>query len=191
MAKIILASQSPRRKELLKSLGIDFEIIPADIDESIDTDKPLIDEIEKLSFLKANHIFKDHKDSVVIGSDTIVVLNGLLLGKPKTNEKAKEMLNMLSNNTHQVITAVSIISPKCSETFSNVSDVTFRELTSKEIDEYVNSGEPLDKAGAYAIQGGAKTFISSINGDYYSIIGLPICELSQRIKKYIYNADIV
>lgn len=185
MSKIILASGSPRRKELLSLLGLDFDIIPADISEEIDQSKPLRDEIEKLSYLKAYEIFKDHKDSIVIGSDTIVAINNKVLGKPMTKEKAKEMLQELSGNVHQVITAVSILSPSKSETFSTVSDVYFRELSKEEIENYSNDSEPLDKAGAYAIQGQARKFVSRIDGDYYSIIGLPICELSQRIKKYL------
>jgi len=185
MSRIILASQSPRRKELLSLLNVPFEIIPADIKEEIDPGNSLADEIEKLSFLKALAVFKENSDATVIGSDTIVTLDDIVLGKPKTHEKAKEMLELLSNNTHQVITAVSIISPSGSETFSSVSDVTFRKLSEEEINEYAGSDEPLDKAGAYAIQGNARKFISNINGDYYAIIGLPICELSVRLKKYL------
>lgn len=185
MSKIILASGSPRRKELLSLLNVDFDIIPADVDESIDDNKNLRDEIERLSYLKAYEVFKDHKDKIVIGSDTIVVINDEVLGKPKTKEKAYEMLMKLSGNCHQVITAVSIITPDKSETFSTVSNVYFRELSKEEIEDYASQDEPLDKAGAYAIQGYARKFISRIEGDYYSIIGLPICELSTRIKKYL------
>lgn len=185
MSKIVLASGSPRRKELLSLLGFDFDVVPADINEEIDYTKPLQEEIEKLSYLKAYEVFKEHKNSIVIGSDTIVAISNKVLGKPKTKEKAKEMLQELSGNVHQVITAVSIISPKKSETFSTISNVYFRELSKEEIENYSNTEEPLDKAGAYAIQGQARTFISRIDGDYYSIIGLPICELSQRIKKYL------
>lgn len=185
MNKVILASGSPRRKELLSLLGIEFDIIPADIDEEINPNNKLTDEIEKLSYLKAYEVFKDNKDSIVIGSDTVVSINNEVLGKPNTKDNAKKMLQKLSGNCHQVITAVSILSPTKSETFSTVSNVYFRELTEDEIEEYANSDEPLDKAGAYAIQGYARKFISRIDGDYYSIIGLPICELSQRIKKYL------
>jgi len=185
MNKIILASQSPRRKQLLSLLGLEFEAIPADIDEQIDFNNDLVSEIEKLSYQKANHIYKDHKDALVIGSDTIVKINNDILGKPKTYEEAKKMLEMLSNNTHEVVTGVSIIVGDKVETFSSIAKVTFYPLDEKEIDDYIKTSEPMDKAGAYAIQGIGAKFIKSIEGDYYTIMGLPIGELYHRIQKYI------
>ena len=185
MNKVILASQSPRRKELLALLNIEYEAIPADIDEEINPDNDLVKEIEKLSYQKANHIFKDHKDSLVIGADTIVKINNQVLGKPKTYEQAKQMLAMLSNSTHEVVTGVTIISGNEVETFSEIAKVTFYPLTEQEIDEYVKTNEPMDKAGAYAIQGIGAKFIKRIEGDYYTIMGLPIGELYHRLQKFI------
>ncbi len=185
MNKIILASGSPRRKELIETLKIPFSVIVSDIDESIDENANLVDEIEKLSYKKALAVFKDHKDAVVIGADTIVVHNNEVLGKPKTEENAIKMLNKIQGDWHEVITAVSIISVKQSETFSVVSRVHFYPMDDEEIKLYVNSKEPLDKAGAYAIQGEGSRYIKEIKGDYYSIMGLPISELYRRIKKYL------
>lgn len=185
MNKIILASGSPRRKELIETLKIPFSVIVSDIDENIDENANLVDEIEKLSYKKALAVFKDHKDAVVIGADTIVVHNNEVLGKPKTEENAIKMLNKIQGDWHEVITAVSIISVKQSETFSVVSRVHFYPMDDEEIKLYVNSKEPLDKAGAYAIQGEGSRYIKEIKGDYYSIMGLPISELYHRIKKYL------
>jgi len=185
MSKIILASGSPRRKELLQMMDISFEVITADIDEQIDHNNDLRKEIEKLSYQKANAVFVNHQDAIVIGSDTIVSIDNKVLGKPKSIENAKEMLHNLSGKTHQVITAVTIISKDNIETFSNVTDVKFYELSDEEIENYVESVEPLDKAGAYAIQGKGCQFVEAINGDYYSVMGLPIGELYRRLQKYI------
>ena len=184
MSKIILASGSPRRKELMQMLGIDFDIIVADIDETIDYDANLVKEIERLSYGKANAVFIDHEDDIVIGADTIVKLGNNILGKPKDKEEAVNMLKLLSDNTHQVVTAVSILSKDKKETFSSITDVTFYKLTEEEINEYVESVEPLDKAGAYAIQGKGSEFVKSINGDYYTVVGLPIAEVYRRLKEY-------
>ena len=184
MNRIILASKSPRRKQLLSLLNINFEAIPADIDEEINPNNDLVKEIEKLSYQKANHIYLQNKDALVIGSDTIVKINGQVLGKPKTYEQAKQMLRLLSNNTHEVVTGVTIISNNKVETFSSVALVTFYPLTEEEIEEYVKTNEPMDKAGAYAIQGIGSKYIKSINGDFYTIMGLPIGELYHRLQKY-------
>lgn len=184
MTKIILASASPRRKEIMDLLNIPYEIKIADIDEKINKDNDLVKEIENISYLKALKIFKENKDTVVIGADTIVVVNNEILGKPKSKQEAKQMLEKLQGNFHHVITGVTILSSKQSETFSNVSKVIFNPITSEEIDEYINTNEPMDKAGAYAIQGLGAKFINSIEGDYYAIMGLPISELYKRLKKY-------
>lgn len=185
MPRVILASKSPRRKEILSLLNIPFEIIVADIDETIDYNNDLVKEIEKLSYRKALAVFENNKDALVIGSDTIVKIDNTVLGKPHTKQKAKEMLRLLSNNTHQVVTGVTILSDDKIETFSSVANVSFYPISEEEIEEYVNSEEPLDKAGAYAIQGLGSKFIKSIDGDYYSIVGLPIGELYHRLKKYL------
>jgi len=184
MTRVILASKSPRRKELLELLNIPFDVIVSDIDEQIDYNNDLVKEIEKLSYQKAMAVFKDHNDALVIGSDTIVKINNDVLGKPKSIEMAKNMLRELSDNTHEVVTGVTILYQDKVETFSSVAKVTFYPLTEEEIDEYVNSNEPMDKAGSYAIQGDGAKFIKSIEGDYYTIVGLPIAELYHRLKKY-------
>lgn len=185
MNRIILASKSPRRKQLMDLLELPYEIIVADIDETINQDKDLRKEIERLSFLKALKVYNDNKDAIVIGADTIVVVNDKVLGKPKDEKMAKEMLSQLQNNKHTVITGVSIISSKMSETFSNVSEVYFNPMSEEEILNYIKTKEPMDKAGAYAIQGIGAKFINRINGDYYSIMGFPISEIYNRIQKYL------
>lgn len=185
MNKIILASKSPRRKQIMEMLNIPFDIIVADIEETINPNNELRKEIENISFLKALKVFNENKDAVVIGADTIVVCNNEVLGKPKDKEDAKRMLNLLQNNMHYVITGVTILSNKESETFSNISEVYFNSLSDKEIEDYIETKEPMDKAGAYAIQGIGSRFINKINGDFYSIMGLPLSDLYQRIQKYL------
>lgn len=185
MTKIILASKSPRRRELMELLHIPFDVIVSDIDEQIDPQNDLVKEIEKLSYRKAEAVFKDHPDALVIGSDTIVKIGNDILGKPKDIEQAEAMLKELSDNTHEVVTGVSILYKDQTETFSSVAKVTFYPLDEKEISEYIATNEPMDKAGSYAIQGDAAKFIRSIEGDYYTIVGLPIAELYHRLKKYL------
>ena len=165
-------------------LKIPFEIIVSDINEQIDYKNDLVKEIEKLSFQKAEAVYKDHKDALVIGADTIVKIGNDVLGKPKSFEEAKKMLEELSDNTHEVVTGVTIMYQDKAETFSSVAEVTFYPLNEKEIADYIATNEPMDKAGSYAIQGDAAKFIRSINGDYYTIVGLPVAELYHRLKKY-------
>ena len=184
MRRIILASKSPRRRELMEMLKLPFEVIVSDIDEQIDHDNDLVKEIEKLSRQKAQAVFLKESDAMVIGSDTIVKIGNEALGKPHTVEEAREMLKKLSDKTHDVVTAVTIMYQDQAETFSSVTEVTFYPLSEEEIDEYISTNEPFDKAGAYAIQGDAAKFIRCIKGDYYTIVGLPIAELYQRLKKY-------
>ena len=187
--RIVLASKSPRRKELLSLLNIPFEIIVSDIDEKIDLNNDIYSEIEKLSFQKAKAVFKKNNDAIVIGADTIVYINKQVLGKPKDKEDARRMLKMLSNNIHEVITGVTIISNKSIDTFSQSAKVYFYPLLDEEIEEYIDSIEPLDKAGAYAIQGLGAKFVKKIDGDYSTVVGLPIGEVYRRLKNF-YNADL-
>ena len=182
MKKIILASQSPRRKELLEKCGYPFEIDVADIDESISNTKDLNEEIRQLSIRKAKAVLERHEDCIVIGSDTIVVIDHEVLGKPHTKEEAKEMLEKLSGKTHQVITGIAIISNQRTYSNTSTSYVTFEVLSKEEIDKYVATNEPMDKAGAYAIQGIASRYIKSINGDYYSIMGFPVSMVYEELK---------
>ena len=185
MNRLILASSSPRRKELLNTLGYPFEVIASKADEAIDEKKPLIEEIKRLSFVKALTVFKENKDAVVIGADTVVVCEDEVLGKPADQADAKRMLKKLSGKSHYVITAVTIISKSRSETFAKTATVDFCELSDEEIVRYIATGEPLDKAGAYGIQGYAARFIDKIAGDYYSIIGLPVSALYKKLPAYL------
>ena len=182
--KLILASGSPRRKEILSYLNIPFEVIISSFEEKIDEKKPLEEEIKRLSKGKASTVFKDNKDAIVIGADTIVTINNKVLGKPKDKEDAYQMLKLLSGNKHTVITGVTIISEENIDTFASVSDVYFNKLTDKEINDYIATNESMDKAGAYAIQGIGSKFINKIDGDYYSIMGLPINEIYKRLKVF-------
>lgn len=182
MKKLILASQSPRRKELLEKCGYPFEIDVADIDETINTNGNLEEEIRLLSIKKANEVLKRHKDAIVIGSDTIVTLNNEVLGKPHSKQEAKEMLRKLSGNTHEVITGIAILSDKKEFSTVSINYVTFEELTEEEIEKYVETKEPMDKAGAYAIQGIASRYIKNINGDYYAIMGFPVSIVYEELK---------
>ena len=182
MKNIVLASQSPRRKELLEKTGCSFTIDAADIDETIDQSKPLTEEVKRLSRSKAAHILQRHPDSLIIGSDTIVTIDGKVLGKPADKNDAVEMLRSLSGRTHQVITGLCMLSSQKEYLFVSVNDVSFAELTEDEIEKYVNTGEPMDKAGAYAIQGIASRYITGINGDYYAIMGLPLCAVYEELK---------
>ena len=185
MKRIILASKSPRRKELLAVCGYDFECLPSDVDETINEDNDLVEEIKKLSRRKAEAIFNDNKDAIVVGGDTIVVLNNKILGKPKDRKESKEMIKALSGNTHQVITGICIMSSEDVYEDYTVSNVTFMEMSEEEIDEYVESGEGDDKAGAYAIQGIGAKFIKNIDGDYYSIMGFPLNKVYTYLRKLI------
>ncbi len=183
MRNLILASQSPRRKELLEKCGYPFSVCVADIDEKIDTSIPLESAIQELAYLKAKKIFDDHQDSIVIGSDTIVTINGLILGKPKDENDAFNTLKMLSGKTHQVITGLSIITKEKTYNHVSVNDVTFYELSDEEILKYISTNEPMDKAGSYAIQGIASRYIQSIQGDYYAIVGLPVSVVYHILKE--------
>lgn len=173
--RIILASTSPRRIEILASTGLHFEVVSPAYEE--DMTLPLApEELAKvLSLGKAQVVAHIHPDAIVIGADTFIAHNGAVLGKPHTKERARAMLKQLSGVTHQVITGLSIVCIESGQTLqvADVSSVTFRVITQQEIDAYIATGEPLDRAGAYAIQGGARQFVEHIDGDYASILGLP------------------
>jgi len=185
MQKIILASASPRRRELLAQIGLEFEIITSDLDESFDNAMSCEDIVKKLAYEKANAVARQVKDSsIIIGADTVVYYNGAILGKPENEAHARSMLMLLSGNTHQVLTGFAIIRPidnKVAVDYEK-TNVTFRQLGDDEIDMYIKTKEPLDKAGAYGIQGLGATFVSSIQGDYNNVVGLPLCSLSQCLK---------
>ena len=179
--QLILASASPRRKELLGLFHIPFTIRVADIDETMDNTKLPFDEVARVSRLKALAISRD-ADDIVIAADTIVVCGGKVLGKPKTEEEAVSMLQLLSGRDHQVMTGCTVLKGERCETFTEVTDLHFRPLSRKEIENYVASGEPMDKAGSYGIQGGAALFCERMAGDYYNVMGLPVCRLGQVLK---------
>ena len=178
---LILASASPRRQELLKLFGIPFIVRVADIDETMDPAAAAYDEVARLSREKALAVPRE-KEDIVIAADTIVVCEGKVLGKPHSEGEAFNMLSLLSGRDHQVMTGCTVLMGERAETFTEVTDLHFRELTEKEIRRYVASGEPMDKAGAYGIQGGAALFCEKMDGDYYNVMGLPVCRLGQVLK---------
>ena len=178
---LILASASPRRQELLKLFGLPFAVRVADIDETMDLSRPPFEEVARVSRLKALAVERGD-DDVVIAADTIVVCQGKVLGKPKDEAEACAMLKLLSGRDHQVMTGCTVLRGEKCESFTEVTDLHFRPLSEKEIRRYVASGEPMDKAGAYGIQGGAALFCTSMSGDYYNVMGLPVCRLGQMLR---------
>ena len=178
---IILASASPRRKELLEKFGVPFVIRAADIDETMDPGKTPFEEVGRVSRRKALATERENGD-IVIAADTIVVCGGRVLGKPHDEQEAAEMLRLLSGRDHQVMTGCTVLRGEGGETFTEVTDIHFRPLSEKEIARYVQSGEPMDKAGAYGIQGGAALFCQRMVGDYYNVMGLPVCRLGQVLR---------
>ena len=181
---LILASASPRRQELLKLFGLPFVVRVADIDETMDAAKAPRDEVSRVSRCKAVAVPRREND-VVIAADTIVVCEGKVLGKPKTEDEACVMLRLLSGRDHQVMTGVTVLRDEEIVSFTEITDLHFRELSDQEIARYVASGEPMDKAGAYGIQGGAALFCTHMVGDYYNVMGLPVCRLGQVLRNMI------
>lgn len=179
---LILASQSPRRKELLGLFGQPFIIRVADIDETMDPGKLPFDEVARVSRCKAMAVSRE-QDDIIVAADTIVVCNGKVLGKPHDGAEAIQMLQLLSGRDHQVMTGVTVLRGQQVVTFTEVTDLHFRELSQREIAAYVASGEPMDKAGAYGIQGGAALFCQWMRGDYYNVMGLPVCRLGQVLRE--------
>lgn len=189
--EIILASASPRRKELLKQIGLDFIVFPAQGDEVSDKTIPR-DIVVELAQKKAGEIYEKaiaagvgKQDSIVIGADTIVVYEDRVLGKPKNEKDAVEMLTMLSGKTHEVYTGVSLWmrenGKKVQYSFYEKTEVTMYPIRQGEIEAYVKSGEPMDKAGSYGIQGSGARFIQKINGDYNNVVGLPVARIYQEL----------
>ncbi|MBO5551186.1 MAG: septum formation protein Maf [Lachnospiraceae bacterium] len=184
--KIILASSSPRRKEIMELAGLSFEIDTSDADESMEATSGPSEYVEELSLRKASAVAGRHPDDIVIGADTIVSYNGIILGKPKDSDDAFRMLKMLSGKTHSVYTGVTIaypvrISGRKPETFHVRTDVVMYDNPDALLKAYAGCGEPLDKAGAYAIQGRGCILVERIDGDYYNVMGLPIAELCRRL----------
>lgn len=184
--KIILASASPRRSELLKNMGYSFSVMPADIDESrLSLEETPSDYVKRLSLLKAEKILTGNPDSVVIGVDTIVAFGNDIFGKPSDYEEFRFFMLRLSGNTHQVYTGLSVVDKNRKVNDFIRSDVTFALMSERDIEEYWATGEPLDKAGGYAIQGIGGSFIKCVSGSVSSIIGLPQAELREILNSFL------
>lgn len=180
--KVTLASASPRRFELLSKLLEDFDVEVSDVDEEAMTLADPVATAELLALEKAKAVSALRRGNLVIGADTVVALDAIQLAKPGSELEAASMLRMLSGKAHKVITGVSIIAPGVEQTFSVCTAVRFRELTEEEVLDYVRTGEPMDKAGAYAIQGGAATFVERFDGSLSNVVGLPLEALEDRLK---------
>ncbi|MEL6820973.1 MAG: Maf family protein [Calditrichota bacterium] len=181
--KIVLASQSPRRVELLRNIGLSFEIHPAGIDENPKHYHDEIDYARQNASNKARWISDRVNADLIISADTIVAMDGQIFEKPASREEAAATLKRLSNNTHQVISAFCLLTNQTEITDHAVTEVTFNPLSGHEIEAYLNSGEPFDKAGAYGIQGLASIFIKEIKGCYYNVMGFPLAQFYQHLKK--------
>ena len=180
--QVVLASQSPRRQELLHRLFDEFAVCPADIDETMKPDLTPKDAVAELSARKAQAVAGQYPDALVIAADTIVVCNRIF-GKPTDEADAARMLRELSGRAHQVMTAVTVQYGDAARTEVSVTQVHFRPLREQEIIDYIRSGEPMDKAGAYGIQGRGALFIEGIEGDYYGVMGLPVCLLHEMLER--------
>lgn len=183
---IILASQSPRRRELLERMGITrFKTLSPDIDERAFDGLPPEELVRRLSAEKAGAVADRVDDgAMIIAADTVVALDGTVLGKPDDELEAFKMLSTLSGVRHQVYTGVTVLLGEERFTEHEVTDVTFRELSEQEIEQYVATGEPMDKAGAYGIQGYGALLIEGISGDYYNVMGLPVCRLGRMLSRF-------
>lgn len=183
--EIILASKSPRRRQLLEQMGLQFRVLTAQADETMDPAKPVDQEIGRVSSLKAEAVRAQvQPEDLIIAADTLVCVDGKRLGKPHSTCEAEEMLRQLSGRDHTVMTGVSVVCGDRRETFTEQTKIRFRDLSDAEIRAYVATGEPMDKAGAYGIQGLAGLFVSGMNGDYYNVMGLPICRLTQVLRTF-------
>ena len=180
--QLILASQSPRRRELMGLFSLPFVIRTQAVDETMTPGEDPRDGVARLSRSKAMAVAREPEDTV-IGADTVVVCQGKVLGKPRNPEEAVEMLSLLSGRTHTVMTGLTVCRGTRCVTVTEVTEIRFRSLSREEIERYVRTGEPLDKAGAYGIQGGGALFVEHIRGDYYNVVGLPVCRLWQLLRQ--------
>jgi septum formation protein len=180
---LILASQSPRRKYLLKQAGLQFKVIPSQVDESTVPMTSPESYVKILAELKAQDIARQYQDNYVIGADTIVLMDGTILGKPRSRDEARHMLVRLSGKTHQVLTGFAVCCMARSYNYSDTvkTDVRFKTLAPEEIEWYIHTPEPFDKAGAYAIQGLGTFLVKSISGSYTNVVGLPVCEVMELL----------
>ena len=184
MEKLILASASPRRKELLELLNIPFSIVVSDVDESVSEQLTPKEVVMELSRRKARAVFEKVNQGIVIGSDTIVVVDGEILNKPVDASEARQMLKKLSGKTHSVFTGVTFINEEKEHSFYEETFVTFWELTEDDITAYLNTKEYADKAGAYGIQGFGATLVKKVEGEYATVVGLPIARLKQELRQF-------
>jgi len=179
--RIVLASASPRRTELLRAILPEFDVIPSGIEESMDGASGPVDLVISLASAKAEDVAVGCRDCVIIGADTLVVVDDHTLGKPEDAGDARRMLRLLSGRTHSVITGVSVVYRGETTTSAEVTEVLFSTMTEGQIEAYTQTGEPLDKAGAYGIQGRASIFIQGIKGCYFNVVGLPLFRLNQLL----------
>lgn len=181
---MILASKSPRRKEILENVGFNLDIISADIDEVSD-EKNNVDKIMDIAYKKTMAVAKDHRDSFVVGADTIVELEGKIIGKPKDEKHAKEILTSLSGREHNVITGFCLINIEKNIIIKDygITKVFFKELDQNMIQWYIDSGQPMDKAGAYGIQDKGSVFIEKIEGDFFTVMGFPIEKFVEHLNR--------
>lgn len=188
--KIVLASASPRRKELISLISDNVEIRPAECDETLPDGIGAKQAVEYLSKIK-NDAAKEisAEDELIISADTVVAVSNEILGKPVDKEDARRMINLLSGKTHQVYTGVTLALKGNSITFSEKTDVTFFPLSDEEIEEYISSKEPYDKAGAYGIQGKASLLVEGINGDYFNVVGFPVARVKRELLKFLKNTN--
>lgn len=185
MNRIVLASNSPRRKELLEQANVNFIIDSKTIEEVFDQTLPLQEQMQQVAYQKAKALENDYPNDFIIGADTMILYNNLIkIGKPKDRADAKKTLSLLSNTVHQVLTGVTILYCGKKKSFCESTTITFKELTEQNIEEYLNSNEWMDKAGSYAIQGIAKEFVLSIDGDINNVIGLPVSKLLATIREF-------
>ncbi|MBT6254227.1 septum formation inhibitor Maf [Candidatus Uhrbacteria bacterium] len=186
MKNLILGSTSPRRKALLELINLPFDIVPSEYEEDMTLDMPPKELVQHLSKGKADSVVKKVEKGIVIAADTIVALNGKVMGKPKSDEEARKMLQELSGNTHEVMTGLTLIDVESGRSLSraNISKVTFKTIPEHEIDAYIASGNTRNRAGAYGIQDLGSLFISGIEGDYYGIMGMPLYELMNMLKEF-------
>ncbi len=183
--KIILASKSPRRRDILEVMGVDFEIDVADADESVSDEFSPVEAVCEISKRKADAVLERHKDEdcIVISADTVVVIDGKIIGKPKDEEDAFNTIKSLSARTHEVYTGFTVCGSGKTKTDFEVTKVHFKELNDDDIRRYVATGEPMDKAGAYGIQQKGNLFVEYIHGDYYNVVGFPISKICVTIKE--------
>ncbi|MDD6012518.1 MAG: Maf family protein [Oscillospiraceae bacterium] len=191
MADFILASASPRRRELLKNAGFDFEVAVSGADERLTEPLSPREMVTELACRKAHFVSRENPGRVVLGCDTLVALDDRVLGKPDNREQAKEMLRLLSGKTHSVYTGVCITDGSRTEKFCCQTAVTFRELSETAVESYVASGESDDKAGAYGIQGLGSVLVKEIDGDYFSVVGLPVSETARVLADFGISGGVI